>query len=129
MPRLDRFVDPLHRGMDYVKHRFEDAMPHDYPHQPASATSGFMSWLTGKPREETYAQKLGGKVADAFQRGRHAFDDGGDYHYGRHRGFMGAFEEEPGIFQRAIYFMEDNVLNSAQYLDSALQSASLHLIL
>jgi len=108
MPRLDRFVDPLHRGVDYMKHRMEDAydaMPgQHYQQRP----SGFMSWLTGKSHEEPYAQKLGNKVVEAFQRGRHAMDYGD---YGRHRGF--GYEDE-GFLSKLTHSFEDSIFNSTK---------------
>jgi tryptophan-rich sensory protein len=122
MPRLDRFVDPLHRGLDYVKHAAEDVYDYGAPQQ----RSTFASWFGGsseptKHKMKEYAGRgignIGQKVSEAFgghdrghYRGHRGHDEGmlkRGMDYGHHY-----FEEEPGFFRRTLDFVEHELLGS-----------------
>lgn len=122
MPRLDRFVDPLQHGIDYMKHRVEDI------YDTAPQKQGFFANLFGRGRssQPSYTQQLGQmgarkfgqKVAEAFTGGPSYGQRGYGYGYGQgqahHRGglFGGGYHEEPGFFEAPFQYIENSIYNS-----------------
>lgn len=119
MPRIDRFVDPLQHGIDYMKHRVEDmydtAVPAEKP--------GFFSRLFS-PRQPSYteqigsygARKFGKKVAQAFTGYPSQQHGYGQQHRGygqQHRGGgLFGYQEEPSFMEHPIDYVENSIFNS-----------------
>jgi translocator protein len=110
MPRLDRFVDPVHKGIDKMKHLMEDGYDSVMPQQ--TSQSWIASWFSRPsshhPIASRFGAKIGEKVADTFSGGQH---------YGRHE--PGVFQkmmgyEEEGLLQRFLYNVEEILYNSGQ---------------
>lgn len=115
MPRLDRFVDPIHQGIDYMKHRAEDVYD-----TTAQSKPSFWSNLFGR-RSTSYSEpisrmasysggKMGQRIAETLT------GKGRGYGHERHGGGLfsgrghesGYHEDEGGIFR----YLENNVLTS-----------------
>ena len=111
MPRLDRFVDPLQHGIDYMKHRVEDM----YDAAPAQKPGFFANLF--RTSEPSYAQQLGQMGARKFGKVAQRFGSGyGQQHYGRHgheqqRGIFG-YGEEPSWFQSTLNSIENSIFDS-----------------
>lgn len=115
MPRLDRFVDPMHRGLDYVKHRMEDA----YDTTPQASGNWFTNLF--KKQEPSYAQqfgsygarKLGQKVAETFTGRDYGHQRSGLFGRSHGSGMFGyGHEEEPSFFSQPLEYIEHNIFNS-----------------
>jgi len=108
MPRLDRFVDPVHRGIDRVKHMMEDTYDYGAPQQ----RSGISSWFSGSSRSQPSTlgrmagSNIGKRMADTFTGGRSGYGSG--YGYGQH----GYGYDDESIFTKAINFIEHNIFGS-----------------
>jgi len=122
--RLDRFVDPLQHGIDYIKHRAEDMYDTAVPQQKSSWFSNLFgrSLYQETPSYASQmgqygARKIGKKVAQAFtgsgydrQHQGGLFSGYGQQHQGR--SMFGGYEEEPSFFSHPIEYLEHSVFNS-----------------
>jgi tryptophan-rich sensory protein len=108
----------MHRGLDYVKHRMEDA------YDTTPQTSG--NWFTNlfSRQQPSYAQqmgtygarKIGQKVAETFTGRDYGHQQRGLFggrQYGQSGGMFGyGHEEEPSFFSAPLEYLEHNVFNS-----------------